>query len=157
MTLTQGPNPLNYPAIYHTLIEEQNHIGWLNFLRGRLSFQWHHQQGRYSSQFSDAEHIDSRGWATSLIKTIWHEWFLMWEDQNQDWHGRDETTRAEADKSQAQREISQLYEWRHFISSDNAHIFTVPLYTMLTKQTHQIIHWRNQWKDIILDDVHKQS
>ena len=92
-----------------------------------------------------------------MINTLWGEWFKMWEDQNQDRHGSDAASRAQAQKKQALRELSQLYDWKPFISPANAKIFSTPLAEMQAKPMYQIIHFINQWKTIILTNVHNDA
>eukprot|EP00957_Ditylum_brightwellii_P110682 8440858-Ditylum_brightwellii.AAC.2 len=52
-------------------IEEQNDIGWDNFLEGHILYKWSHAQHLYCNAFLSKKEFDSNTWTSKLILAIW--------------------------------------------------------------------------------------
>ena len=69
-------------------LKEQNDIGWTNFYKGRISIKWERvQRSHYNKK--KLKKADSHIWATTIITAMWHGFLQIWEDRNNDQHGRD--------------------------------------------------------------------
>jgi hypothetical protein len=75
---------INFPtpqvSFIATAYNEQQDIGWFNFLQGRISNQWVAIQSAYY------ERLESRRtghtWARNLIQRLWDASFSMWQNRN---------------------------------------------------------------------------
>ena len=52
-------------------------------------------------------------WQISLIKFVWERWHTLWRQRNQDVHGFDATTRAEASRREVRRNLNDIYRNRN--------------------------------------------
>jgi hypothetical protein len=64
-----------YSLIYRQLLEEQESIGWTNFLKGRMTTQWALHQNRHFKE-RGLLHSKTNGttWATNLASKMLEEW-----------------------------------------------------------------------------------
>jgi hypothetical protein len=154
---TNFPQTTEYPLHYYQLIRDQNQIGWINFLRGRWSLRWTTSQAKYYRANPCPAPPDRRTrpnnpnrWACKVLKTIWTEWYSMWENQNKDRHGFNAKTRDIAQREQLSREITQLYATKLHQPQRLQHIFHTPLSTLLTQPTYALQHWLTLWKPALL-------
>jgi hypothetical protein len=89
-----------YPPIYKQLLEEQESIGWTNFLKGRMTTQWALHQNRH---FKERGLLNSKTngttWATNLASKMLTEWLDLWKLRNKDRHGR--SRQSGTDQSQS--------------------------------------------------------
>jgi hypothetical protein len=64
-------------------VREQEVIGWVNFLRGRISPHWGKAQGRYYHEAQLASKtLSAQTFQTALIKGTWSFFHGMWEHRN---------------------------------------------------------------------------
>ena len=88
-----------HPSL-HSITCHQNRIRWGQIFLGRFSISWStHQKGNLSHQqnrASDNIRNQSLLWQTNLIEFVWERWYTLWKLQNQEVHGHDAKTRAEA-------------------------------------------------------------
>jgi len=142
------PSHLNHPPRFKSAIEDQNAIGWDQFLKGRWSKQWRllHEQSHVTPTDSK---ILTKHWPPELLAGLWDSWYQMWEERNKDRHGHDAKTRAAAQRTQATREVELLYDWQPLLHEQHQYLFHEPLATLLDKATYQLLHWINLWKPII--------
>jgi hypothetical protein len=84
----------DYPASYHPLINQQEHLGWHHILLGRFSTLWCGLQNSHlhHSPSTDGKHSGT-SWILSMILTIWREVQLHWEVRNMVKDGDTEATR----------------------------------------------------------------
>jgi len=74
----------------------------------------------------------------------------MWESRNKDRHGYDASSRATAQRHQAQREITLLCKWKSFLDDEHVYLFSTPLQDLLSRGTHTLQQWLSLWKDLIV-------
>jgi exonuclease III len=109
------------PEMFHPslrfIITQQNRIGWSQIFLGRFGFSWSsHQQGFLSHNHNrPLEELKglSLTWQISLIKFVWERWHTLWRQRNQDVHGFDATTRAEASRREVRRNLNDIYRNRN--------------------------------------------
>ena len=66
-----------------------------------------------------------------MADLIFKNWWELWLLRNGDRHGRDSQTKAQADKRQAIREISLLYDMKHKVAQAYHYIFDRDLNTIV--------------------------
>jgi hypothetical protein len=103
------------------LIHQQNQIGWRQIFHGRCSVQWarlqdlHFQRTQPHDGASTASTVKQTGerWLVNLILFVWDKWYTLWKQRNQDLHGVDVATRAEAERKEIRRQLQDIYQRRH--------------------------------------------
>ena len=68
-------------------LQEQNEIGWFNFLQGRLSLEWRAKQEAYYKAMGLRR--TGRRWIEALIKKLWEISWTMWDHRNKVLHDND--------------------------------------------------------------------
>jgi hypothetical protein len=137
--------------LFHSALQEQAAIGWPQLLQGRWSKQW---QSIHLKTHTTPAHSKKKPehWSNAILKTVWENWFDMWETRNKDRHGYDAATAATAKREQLQREVTQLYGWQPFLADHKHHIFQIPLHGMIQKPTGSLHNWIQLWKDHISEE-----
>jgi hypothetical protein len=105
----------DYHPTLRQLIRQQNRIGWDQMFLGRFCVEWSQHQRRYLEHQRTAEdlHPISLAWQASLIQCIWERWYHLWKLRNQDVHGNDQRTQAEASRREASRQLGEIYRNRN--------------------------------------------
>eukprot|EP00957_Ditylum_brightwellii_P004073 309359-Ditylum_brightwellii.AAC.1 len=57
--------------IIRDTVEDQNIIGWDNFLKGCISIKWKHAQAMYKDTIPTQTRFDKELWASKVISAIW--------------------------------------------------------------------------------------
>jgi hypothetical protein len=140
-----------YPPIYQQLLEEQESIGWTNFLKGRMTTQWALHQNRH---FKERGLLNSKTngttWATNLASKMLNEWLGLWKIRNEDRHGKDRVAQTKARAEQIRREVELLYEQADQAPPANIdHIYKNNLETQLEKTTAELIGWLSNWGPVV--------
>jgi len=78
------------PAQYRQLQQEQDNIGWKNFLFGFVSKQWAHTQQMYYTQQKSRR--SGAKWIRDLIPQMWEIIWSQWLHRNSIVHSNHETT-----------------------------------------------------------------
>jgi hypothetical protein len=136
-TLSFTPHGILYNAL-----KEQNAIGWTNFYKGRLSKKWQQIQ---HAQFhgKKGENADPQRWATSLISAMWQGFLQMWEDQNNDQHGRDSNEATAKEREKLLQKTKQLYELKDKIDPEDRRLYHKPVAQWENETNRQIREWIN--------------
>ena len=61
-------------------VEQQDQLGWYNFLMGRVGNQWVHVQQRYYEWLSRRN--TGKAWVQALIQKVWSVSWDMWDHRN---------------------------------------------------------------------------
>ena len=140
-----------YPAQYRQLVEEQEAIGWTNFLKGRLTTQWAiHQDRHLKERKLKTSKRNGTTWATNLASAMLNEWLALWKIRNEDRHGRDKTTQTRVRAEQIRREVELLYEQADQAPPNYSnHIYRHDLETQLDKTTAELIGWLSNWAPVV--------
>lgn len=125
-TDTYALNPLMYPPDVHCLIGQQNEIGWQQLFLGRFSNEWSYLQDNFYAQQAAEEgqtkkktkKLTGQRWQVAMIGLLWDQWWVVWESRNQDLHGADERSRAQAETREVHRKLRELYDYKARLSSE---------------------------------------
>jgi hypothetical protein len=74
-------------------------------------------------QSYQAKKVDTNRWATSIILAMWHGFLLMWEDRNNDQHGRDSIKTAVKERKLLLQKIHRLYNQNEGIDPENRRLY----------------------------------
>ena len=150
----RDPTTINFPASVQHIADSQAGIGWDQILRGRFSEEWAKYQQAHLGQYDPKK--NGQTWATTVIQSILTGWLDLWNLRNGDRHGRDNTTRAQAEKVQAVRELEQIYDgYLDQIMPRHNWILTTPLEQRKNLRTHALRLWINCFKPV-LEESYKE-
>ena len=140
------------------LIEEQEEIGWNNFVKGRWSKEWCRlQEEHLETQQLRTEKNNGTTWVTSMISVLWTDVCELWEMRNQDRHGRNKTEQAEAKRAQAIREVEVLYQLASEVREEDSDLFHIPLEQLVEGTTAYMKAWIANWEKCILESVKRNA
>jgi len=148
-------DPSTYPDARHQrLIQQQNEIGWRNFMRGRWTKKWAHQQHRFSQKQKQTKTSKTigRNWVSIMIRTIWDSIYELWEQRNQDLHGSDLESYKEAQRQKMLRELRHAYGTKANQPPHCQPLFQVPLDEMEQLNNHRIQNWLSLWQPVLDQD-----
>jgi hypothetical protein len=84
LTAWRNHQEINFPEpnvdFLATAYQEQNDIGWYNFLQGRISNYWVKIQSAYYEKL--ASRRTGHTWASNLIRRLWDISWNMWNNRN---------------------------------------------------------------------------
>ncbi len=114
---TYAPKNCEYPDELQRLLRHQSQIGWRQLFNGRFSTEWARIQDEYYYRTNTARHenkkvLTGQKWQVKLITFIWEKWHKLWKMRNQDVHGKDATTIAQAETRDVQRSLDVIYSKR---------------------------------------------
>ena len=128
------------------------------FNRGRFSKEWQNLQEDHLIVIKQrTKYINGSTWTTTMIQTIWNLWFELWKMRNEDRHGKDEVSSAQAQREQALRELRLLYERRNEVPEQDHDLFETTLDQHATQTTHHIRQWINTYQPIILASIDRAA
>lgn len=148
--LLHGQNLNDIPvkdSVQH-VAQSQGAIGWSELLKGRLSNAWKSKQQEHLGGRATAKK-NGQTWATQVAAKLLELWLDLWHERNMDRHGRDSTTRAEAEKRQAIYELHQLYEHKNNIPATHQWILARPIETLLQWPSYMLVAFLGAYKPII--------
>ena len=114
------PTGVGAPAL------DQATIGWDQLLKGRAAKSWGALHQIHLGQRATHRNNGST-WITNIVTCVFQEWWKLWMLRNNDRHGRDAATSAEAARRQAIREIHLLYENHQSMPQNCQFYFARPL------------------------------
>ena len=122
---SENPTPELYPAIYRSLIRDQNILGWRQLFNGRWSSQWATLQDRYLVRHFDPipDNLSGEKWLTIMIDTTWYSVRQLWDQRNGRVYGVDSSTRAQLQKERTHQELRALYTLRRDMRHCDRDIF----------------------------------
>jgi hypothetical protein len=102
-----------HPTLRH-LIRQQNQIGWGQLFLGRFSVEWSLYQQRHLAHQQPSADLGrlSLTWQAKIILLFWDRWYTLWKMRNQDVHGHDARSQAEASKREVRRQLADIYRHR---------------------------------------------
>jgi hypothetical protein len=129
-------------GIIKDALREQNAIGWTNFYKGRMSKKWERVQHQHY-QSTKPKKTDTHRWATSIIAAMWNGFLLMWEDRNDDQHGRDNIETAGKERDKLLQKVTQLYSQKERIDPEDRRIYHTPEEKCKEETNKKIKEWIN--------------
>ena len=146
----------NYPASYHPLIEQQEHLGWHQILLGRFSTLWCglHNAHLRRSPSTDGKHSGT-SWILSMILTIWTEVQPHWEVRNKVKHGDTKVIRLNSKFAQVLRETEALYKLKSTTLPCDQGVFypTFAIHQASITTYTDLRAWVNTWRPTIIRSV----
>jgi hypothetical protein len=97
-------------------------------------------------------------WTTTIITTIWKEFFLMWETRNTAVHGKDSESRQTARINRATLELKHLHRQQQEVLATDRNLFIGDTpdaidHWITTHTATHIENWLRVWKPVILDSA----
>ena len=148
-----------YPATFHHLIDEQTQLGWRQLFQGRMSSEWARLQDVYLRRIhSTANSKTGLLWTSTIITTLWKEFFTMWETRNTAVHGKDSESRHTARIHRATIELKHLHQKQPDVLATDRDLFigdspdAIDQWVLTHTATH-IENWLRVWKPVIIDSA----
>jgi hypothetical protein len=138
-----------YPPRYQRLLKQQLAIGWFNLLRGKFSEEWNYLQTQYCVRHHRTMSHKQRQWLPKLLRTMWIRIHDLWLARNDDRHGRNSKTKAQANKHQVQRTIRALYQLKSLVLAEDYDIFYEDLEAHLQQPLRELNAWVLTHKGLI--------
>ena len=129
-------------GIIKLALKEQNAIGWTNFYKGRISKKWEQVQQQHY-QRTKPKKTDTHRWATSIISAMWQGLLLMWEDRNNDQHGRDNIEQIGKEREKLLQKIDQLYTQKESIDPEDRRLYHKPVDKWKEETNKKLREWIN--------------
>ena len=154
---SQVEYPQQYPDSLQVLIQEQQLIGWDQFLMGRISKRWlriHHQQLK-QRKLTITLFNSGIGWSSQLITIIWSHIHSVWIARNLARHGKDQEEQKVKRRQQCIAEIKCYYEYKSshqlLLSPDMNTMFYPSLHHHLQSEPelHQLQTWLCTYREVI--------
>ena len=152
----RDPTTIHCAQSVEHIRDAQSRIGWEQLFRGRLSKEWMSYQQHYLGDKADQK-INGQTWSTSIAQLLLQQWLNLWLERNGDRHGRDKQSRDDAARRQAQREVTQLYEYRGSIRDCHNWILSTPLEQQLEKRTYVMRAWISSYGPILRESHEHQT
>jgi hypothetical protein len=150
---------LEYPVLYHRLIDEQSSLGWRQLFQGRMTSEWARLQDQHLKQLKVTANCHTGTlWTTNIITTIWKEFFTMWNARNTAIHGNDSDTRQQSRIRLATVHLRHLHSKRNDVLATDRDLFIgetdadIDRWAQTRSATH-IENWLRIWKPVILDSA----
>ena len=136
-------SPILFPQEVRTLIQTQNAIGWRQIFRGRFSKEWQRLQNLYYMQHKNKSAFKRTGvlWQKQFITTIWELWFQLWNLRNGEVHGTTVETRAQAQRFEVARQLTEIYNSRGFMEPTVEALLETNQETHAQKPVHVTKNW----------------
>ena len=140
-TLPQGGN---YPMELRSLIDAQTRIGWRQLFNGRFCQQWADIQNTHL--YNIRHHLTTKNnsgqkWQVAIITVLWEEWHSLWVMRNEDVHGKDEASRALAEKREVTRKLASIYDQRNHMEPSAQALLFPDIRTHLQQPSWVIQTW----------------
>jgi hypothetical protein len=139
---------IRIPPGLEDLAAAQAQIGWSQLLKGRMSVMWRQLQQAHLGHRATAKH-NGMTWVTDVIDTVFCRWWTLWTSRNDDRHGRDKESQAEAAKAQAIREVKLLYDMKDSVLPQHRGILQQPLEQKLQWNKSYLRAWINTFKPLL--------
>jgi hypothetical protein len=143
----------DYPAQYHDLIDQQEHLGWNQLFLGRFSTLWGDLQNSHLRHSPTTAGTQSgTSWILSMILTIWTEVQLQWAVRNAVKHGDTDATSLGAKFSQVLRETEAIYDLKPTTLPSDHHIFypSLAIHQATITTYSGLRAWVDTWRPVFL-------
>ena len=124
-----------YPIQYHRSLITQTNIGWRQLFMGRLSQEWLTLQGSYTT--TDDIYRESYIWVSSIVEISLNQFTELWEQRNQDLHGKTEAQQQSRRLEKLGIEIRKLHSLGDQTRPSDDFIFHDDLEGFLPKRQQQ--------------------
>jgi len=153
----------HYPTDLHRIITQQEKVGWKHVMLGRFVQDWRRVQGRYSERVKPAERSGRpltnartpEQWLCGLIKVMWEQWFTLWEERNQDLHGRDSLTKQSHLWQEVNKQLRDIYAMKQFMDPKVRALLLQDSDAHATQSLHVTRNWIRMNLPIFKENVRK--
>ena len=126
-------------------------FGWNQLLKGRISSLWNAHCVLKSQRQAHTN------WTVEIVDCISQQWWTIWELRNQDRHGRDHLTQAQASTLQAHRELQLLYNKYELIAPQQLQwLFNIDVNTCKQWPTNKLWQWIHTWQPTLEEKTNPQ-
>ena len=137
-----------HPSVQH-VAKAQEEIGWEQILKGRFAMEWRQHQRQHKGPEVEGKKDSVQSWMTSIINTIFEQFWEVWTLRNGDKHGTDAASRAQVEKAQAIRELEIFYDKQELAPNRYQWLFVQPIAERMTWNTAQLRQWLNSWAPVL--------
>ena len=125
----------HYSSKYHSLIDHQSQIGWLNFLRGFTTTEW------VNIEHSSPTFTTANPSILTSLSSLWESIYDLWSFRCTQRHSKCLQQHDSELRRQAQLLITQLYSLRSLVLPTDRPIFHPCLSTHLSESTSNLRAW----------------
>lgn len=130
--------PTTLPPYLQELLQEQENIGWHNFLEGFVSIGWAEIQARYYIGIRSRR--SSRQWVTALVKKVWLVAWDQWQQRNEIVHQQQQPTQRQI--SRLDRQIQHQYKrGTSGLALHDHYLVNRPISTLMKSFTSVKVQW----------------
>ena len=118
--------------------EEQEKIGWINMLKGRISRTWATAQSKFYREFPDTSEkktCTGLGWSIQVIKELTTMSLAMWKNRCGCMHGNNVVEVKRIMKERLRDTIKECYLGRDKVPQDCQNMFSQPLNDLIKKHS----------------------
>ena len=137
------------------MLETQNHTGWENLMKGRMSEEWEKSHNWFERNDNDPNNeMDGSQWCVRMTHEMW-QWFLQeWFDRNKKMHGADAVAKERKKRETAIRKARWLHDLKNKAMPRNRDIFHSSFEEHCDDMsTNQLITWNNTSSPMIMSSV----
>ena len=122
-----------YPVKYHLALITQNNIGWRQIFMGRISQEWEKLQG--SGPTINGKNREAYIWGASLVEVSIKSFMELWEQRNEEVHGKTEQQKQKKRLEKLSIEVRRLHSMRDLTRPSDDFIFHKDVEIFLEKAT----------------------
>ena len=139
-------DPRTYPQELHSIIRQQNSIGWRQVFNGRFSKAWASLQDLHYSRERNSlppslKKMTGTAWQSQLIRHVWNAWYTLWISRNSDLHGYDNATRQAAERRELERAVGNIYTQRHLLEPRVEQLLYPEVQDHIVHPTSRLRNW----------------
>lgn len=137
-----------YPQELRLLIRQRNNIGWRQLFQGRFSVEWSRLQSDYYFRTRDERPGQNHkfagdGWQVRIITLLWKHWRELWKQRNQDVHGHDAASIAQAEQREVKQRLEQIYSLRMHMEPSAQSLLCRDIHQHLQQPAWVVKNWLN--------------
>ena len=133
-------------------ISDQNHIGWGNAFKGRISTLWGDvQMQHYREKYRDTDkpkHLSPTWWASEFLRQLLYMSLHAWQHRNDYLHDRERTSKRMQERANAVEDMAKWYQEQRKFPADDQHHFARTFLDRCTDTTAQIRLWIGKIVDL---------
>eukprot|EP00957_Ditylum_brightwellii_P206575 15349062-Ditylum_brightwellii.AAC.2 len=117
----------NIGEILYGAVDDQQTIGWNNFMKGRLSINWKMAQAMYINDLPKnrtAQKFDCKLWSSKVIMGIWSTFCLVWNVCNAHLHMEMQVELI----SSINQQVRKSFSLKHSVFETDQSLFLMTLY-----------------------------
>ena len=146
--LDNGP----YRQQLEEAISDQNHIGWGNAFKGRLSTLWGdvqmlHYREKYDNTAMPA-HLSPTWWTSEFLRQLLYMSLQAWQHRNDYLHDRERTSKKMQERAKAVEDMAKWYQEQRKFPAVDQHHFARTFLDRCTDTTAQIRLWIGKIVDL---------